>query len=350
MVNMKSTPRAGTCRSLRQRHTTQQPSQAPLKPPKPTKEKRKYVRKPTFKFFPRLPTELRLKIWHLAIPDPRIINLHVHAPMKIEFPGFYIEQRCMKAISFTASLLPTTTPMKILRYGRISRPNPVHAYLEMQKEWRGLHPDKAVTPPGPSMLSVCSESREVALQYYDLEFGGVHWMDGNRQFKERWERYGLGEKTIWVDFRRDVVFLEVINIIRIQNLMQVLWHFVAARDEGGLGRIRRLGIGGRWGSQGAQWHNEIKAVVEQPKFGRTFGSVEELFVWDNCEVMWEGAEPRRGTVYEVSKKDLVERKVREDLEGMKKKKGWWDKDRPIPVVRVMRGEDRIGDVVRSPVE
>ncbi|KAH8676439.1 hypothetical protein BGZ60DRAFT_428962 [Tricladium varicosporioides] len=347
MVKTKSGLKASTRHNFRQRHTTIKPTQAHRKLPKSIKEKRECMHEPTFKFFTRLPTELRLRIWHLAIPEARIIHLRVHTLTKTPYVGPLLPLGKIKGVSFTASLPPTNMPLEFRQL------YPAYVYSDPQTDWHALHPDNAVSPLGPSLLYVCSESREVALQYYALEFGGMHWMDGNRQFKERWERYELGEKKIWVDFKRDVVFLEFIHIFNIQNFMQILSYFMKDGNGGSLGRIRRLGIGGAWPLGEGDRYSEIMRVLEEPSFASTFSTVEELLIWDACYI-GETASATPGPDNRFGKKDVIE-EVRQRLEenvrrslGDKEEKGWWGKDRLIPVVRIMRDEDRIGMLLNRP--
>lgn len=99
---------------------------------------------PAFQLFPFLPIEMRLKIWKLSIPGPRIL--------KIENSGFWNPK--VHGVPFPS-------------------------YLAVQIEGYSA----------PGMLSACYESRQVALKVYELAFGA--------------RLYG---KPVWFDFQNDSLY------------------------------------------------------------------------------------------------------------------------------------------------
>lgn len=82
----------------------------------------------SFELFPKLPTEIRLKIWKLALPGPRIVKVR---PCSVKF-------------------------MEELAAGDMTK----HTFVS---------PTKA-----PSILFVCGESRKEAMKTYQLSFGSEH--------------------------------------------------------------------------------------------------------------------------------------------------------------------------------
>ena len=83
------------------------------------------------------------------------------------------------------------------------------------------------------MLEVCSESRRVALRRYEGAFAGrnvaLEPVDG-----EEWDRKGFGEERLWVDFERDVLFVDAVSRAR-------LYSKCAPLDP--LGLLRRYALG-----------------------------------------------------------------------------------------------------------
>ncbi|KAF4634256.1 hypothetical protein G7Y89_g3839 [Cudoniella acicularis] len=209
---------------------------------------------PGFKKFEHLPTEIRRMIWDFSLPDPRVLNIHMH----IEEKSFH---RCV-AYSFTASLLPTS--------GQLHLDDP---FTEDQK-----HHVFEKVPKGPTILAVCRESRDVALKRYQLAFGGGHLLPVRHLVKKKWERMQIFEKRIWIDFERDVVFLNMNGVFFESHLEQQRFTNYAGEDAK---KIRRLGLGGvtTWASSGMI--TLFPQAYEISRGMRAFEGLEELLIYDN---------------------------------------------------------------------
>jgi hypothetical protein len=112
----------------------------------------------SFTSFPKLPAEVRLKIWSLALPGPRVITI---APDYSSAPEFF---------------------------------DPEHPHSTRYKA-------RACTKPVPALLHCSFESRAVALKSYELSF-----------------RTNLQKKPIYFDFRKDSLCM--INIPALHSFMR----------------------------------------------------------------------------------------------------------------------------------
>jgi len=268
--------------------------------------------KPGFAYFPRLPLEIRLLIWDLALPGPRILNLHVHVTEKVvKDPRRRLScrpyPRLLTSVSFTHTILPSSTTIKSQR-----------------GHGRGERPRDSKLPRGPSALYTCSESRGVAKRRYQLAFAGK-LIDGSIEGK--WDRGGFGrkilwlahfgEKRTWVDFETDVVFLDLVGGWVHRRHPLALVHEFAAED---VGKIQRLGLGDRG--------NHTQSI---PRDMRYFGGLKLLYLWDDFE---DTELPLRREDKEV----FQQRMVRALKIGKEQDKDW---EGELPDLKVMRGADSL---------
>lgn len=271
--------------------------------------------KPGFVHFPRLPLEIRLLIWDLALPGPRIVNLHIHITDKaVKRPASH-RLRCrpdptiLTSVSFTHTILPSSTAIKSRRG-------------QMLRE----HPRDAKVPRGPSELYTCSESREVAKRRYQLAFAGK-LIDSSIEGK--WDRGGFGrkmlwldnfgEKRTWVDFKTDVLFLDLVDgwSHRYEQHPLALLHDYATEE---VSKIRRLGLGDRGNNS-----------LSIPTHIKSFGGLKLLYVWDDFE---DAETPSR---FE-DKEAFQQRMLRVLREGKRQDKDWQGE---LPEVKVLRGADSL---------
>ncbi|KAE8446672.1 hypothetical protein EG329_011715 [Mollisiaceae sp. DMI_Dod_QoI] len=106
-----------------------------------------------FHCFSQLPTELRIKIYALSLPGPRLVPIHYLSPAKSLSP-------CPSPPRFTSPYLPhkrICSSTSLLTASQIN---------ERKKEWIGCTSPAAI----PALLHVCHESRALAMQYYTLSF------------------------------------------------------------------------------------------------------------------------------------------------------------------------------------
>ncbi|KFY17315.1 hypothetical protein V491_05032 [Pseudogymnoascus sp. VKM F-3775] len=113
---------------------------------KPPAKKSKNLRK--FKFFPSLPTEIRLMIWTLCLPRPRVVDVRMRRKS-----------------------IPTSTG-ELLGYGRF-----------------------VSSVDHPVLLHVCSESRKLARKHYKLAFP--------KETKAEWS-----PARIYIDFSVDTIWFD----------------------------------------------------------------------------------------------------------------------------------------------
>jgi hypothetical protein len=100
---------------------------------------------------------------------------------------------------------------------------------------RFVHEHKKARPP--VLLHVCRDSREFAMEHYQLSFGGSH-NSTNELFSTTFKKSRLGQKQIWIDFKRDTIlikhhsptlqsFIPTKSYLQIQNLAVVagrIWY------------------------------------------------------------------------------------------------------------------------------
>ncbi|EPE31282.1 hypothetical protein GLAREA_12585 [Glarea lozoyensis ATCC 20868] len=157
-----------------------------------------------FHSFPRLPTEIRYQIWKMAI-QPRILflNIHVHVkPHPLAVPSF------MEPTGYQPrGLLPKLFSVSYT-YENLKDQQLVGDYVSDNTFPRARDDDKL--PRAPAMLYVNRESRYLMQKNgYKLAFAGYYKSDSpHKKFLERWERLALGEARIWVNFSKDVIFVQ----------------------------------------------------------------------------------------------------------------------------------------------
>jgi hypothetical protein len=149
---------------------------------------------------------------------------------------------------------------------------------------------------------------------------GIILIPGDRRFERAWSKARHGEKRIWVDFERDVVF--------IWSASEQLEEFACYVPEEA-GKIRQLRIGGVWVTPHqpgagpgpyttAPPPQQVKLLKSAVMRGiGLFGGLKELFVWP--EQGWGGA-PVSGAGAEMVKGDIME-VLRREKEKLPKRTG-----------------------------
>jgi hypothetical protein len=134
----------------------------------------------TFTPFPRLPKEVRLMIWHFALPGPRIVPLllrptklcpHIWYRIRSDVPigtcAFGADFPCTGSFDDRPSLLSD---------------DEVKVFDHLQQHFRRFQPGPTYHPPyqgfrshcpQPALLSVCRESFEVASKLYSRHFSNA---------------------------------------------------------------------------------------------------------------------------------------------------------------------------------
>ena len=262
--------------------------------------------------FDSLPLELRQRIWDLTL-KPRILCLHIHrrlAPL-LGGPNGELLDGPMRtvAVSFTCSeFVASSTNSSHTAEGIFASfaQKVYQKHKDDGSDWR-MGSLTGPTPLGPVALYVCRESREIAIQRYCLAFRGTNIdLDGNNKAsweqrspedKAEWDRCRLSDRGIWVDFSRDIIFVdghfrlglyskcspvEPMNLIRTYAPVET-------------SNIKRLAIGavsGRRRDEGyCRYRFEMQSVIEGDRFARlhdadlvapsaVFTNVEELLLDD----------------------------------------------------------------------
>lgn len=177
-------------------------------------------RKPT-KFFklPCLPKEIQNLICLMTF-ESRTLSIRVEqhlvrgaydgSPPALSTASIQSSRRLsVAAISFAAELGVSHPSLSSCRSGVCER--------------QGMHvgfPPKTVAPRGPIALQVCSRSRELALQHYQICFAGKNFL---KHLVEKWEGSGLGTARVWVNFELDIVHLQDV-VYRTANVQEMLHH------------------------------------------------------------------------------------------------------------------------------
>ncbi|KAF4627221.1 hypothetical protein G7Y89_g10936 [Cudoniella acicularis] len=316
--------------SRKQNTTTRTTSKAP----KP--KLNSHIRTPSFKHFPELPLELRLKIWTLALLQPRTINLQILVsphpkydqstirpiPTAIGPRHKYFElDATPQRIQFRCSVLPPTKPVK-------------ERYLHLDKN----HPLGRLEKP--VILYVCVESRRLALANYEPAFG-------DRELDRE------GERRVWVDFKRDMVLLNALGRKHYGNYLEKYFALgtLTAYCKNDAPKIRNLGIAGFWfldtepESPPWWWRSTsiMKDMIGLPGWLNSFGCLEKLYLWDDMKFR---APLSRGIYEMMDYQEVVKREVVKTLERLKIGRGW-DPDRKLLVIRVLGDKDRVWSVVKD---
>jgi 2EXR family len=207
------------------------------------------VQDDSFPFFSRLPVEIRLMIWRLTL-SPRVINLKVYQARKAQvFPIPLLHP----ARSSSAVELDTPSQQRhqsntdytcfTATLGLVEPPasNYDHGYLDIRSQTFTAAMN-ASAPLGPAALYVCHESRTTALKQYELAFGGrIPDSNVDTAFANEWEAAGCGKKKIWVDFKHDMIYVELLPLQLPTRPLDILAE--VAREESM--KIRRLAVSKR---------------------------------------------------------------------------------------------------------
>ncbi|KAI9744169.1 MAG: hypothetical protein M1818_002321 [Claussenomyces sp. TS43310] len=151
---------------------------------------------PTFTCFEDLPPELRLKVWAYALPDPCVITLH-----------YLSAARAAAAAPPPPRTPPDEPPSALITAVTASR-------------------------PVPALLHVCSEARELALQFYCRAFSTNPLRPHTPG----------GLARVWIDFQVDAIHLE-------SEAPYIFLQYSQALRESDRRRIRVLALtkNRRWG-------------------------------------------------------------------------------------------------------
>lgn len=214
----------------------------------------------TFKLFPKLPLEIRNQIWYHTLPGPRLLNLQIHLVNKPIIHGCrYLGDGDLVSISFNYKEIREPSELMNIESG----------YYDGMDG--GPQPnEKAGVPLGPQALHVNRESREVALREgYGIAFAGEH---GRPELKacKKWKSFGFAEKRIWINFLRDVLFLEDVLLVKRR------WRYATEEME----KVKRMGFRLAFRA----WKAGDYRLVRMKNFLRgllVLKGLEELFIWDS---------------------------------------------------------------------
>jgi hypothetical protein len=208
-------------------------------------------------------------IW-LESFETRIICLHIHqrlAPPHRDAKGNDLQMyQELVAVSFSCTILPVADS-EDGKAQRSTAPDEVFQrhWNFVRKETRKDRGDMGIlagrVPQGPVQLYVCRESGALALKRYQRAFAGVAIIPRGQPVRDvceyrsqadrqTWNRRELWEKRIWVDFERDVIFVDTLKrgalslSFRTRPVDPLVLMRLYAKEE--IKKIRRLAVGGRW--------------------------------------------------------------------------------------------------------
>jgi hypothetical protein len=218
--------------------------------------------------FSSFPVEIREMIW-LESFQSRILCLHTH--QRIAPPHRDINGKELKgfqktaAVTFTCTVLPTSDSCSDNSREPKTPDEVFQAHLDyVQKKQKKSDMGTMALGRislGPVQLYVCHESRALALKRYQRAFGGIYLIPSSRLNRELWDSRGIAdhqewhrrklwEKRIWVDFERDVIFVDTLKRehlsqnFRLSLIDPLLLMKKYAKEE--TRKIGRLAVGGRW--------------------------------------------------------------------------------------------------------
>jgi hypothetical protein len=293
--------------------------------------------------------------------QPRVVYLHIH--QRIESPhydeeGFIDGFRKTVSLSFTAqvAILPLLPSELFREYANFVAPDPTTVDVDLGNDARyheryanvlATRPWSVRSSRGPVALEVCSESREWAMKRYELAFAGTD-LGLDPKDKEEWDRKGFGEKRIWMDFERDVIFVDAMWRVRKYskcaplNPLGLMRKYAPEESK----KMHRLALGtsptsGLGGSEimKALHGSQIPKGGDAPNWEKRwewfwgFNNVEELLMDDHFRRQRDESElgllgwlEDEGTVAE----EIIEA-MREGREGCPE----WTAE--VPLVKVVRG-------------
>ncbi|KAH6666279.1 hypothetical protein B0J14DRAFT_604543 [Halenospora varia] len=265
----------------------------------------------TFTAFRHLPPELRRKIWLLTLPEPRILSLHIHETYTTDDScnmRFY--RRTLTSVFFTYSIISNLEPSA---YGLDS--------YQRDK----AHPPTAALPSAPVLLHVCHESRLIGMEIYTLAFAG-HYLDHScylSTFIEKWNKNPLGRKRVWIDFKRDLLFIDLLSKPHYNAPLHLFFPILAEFCPEDISRVQRLAIG--CGSS-PMIYNRMVANFKATSALKPFEALRELVICDAYEKRFTW--PR--------KEESVVKSISDSLLNIQKSEGW---KRELPIIKVSRELD-----------
>lgn len=253
--------------------------------------------------FSTIPYELRRQIWILTF-QPRFLCLHADqhaAPPSFDGkgPGGDAYRPVTVAFTLTAAEGP---PSRVFRECDNHKTEPVvgvDGIGEVRGEENrecGLLPLLRSTP-GPVALHVCAESRQMALERYQLAFPPT-WRDmvavnkywnisahGTlRGSSKAFYKSSTGEEGTWIDFQRDTVVIDRAWRPRspdLRNFVEDPVHILALFAKKDARKIVKLAIGGDSGL-GRSIHENAERRISLS----TSSSVTELILDDTWHSSW----------------------------------------------------------------
>jgi hypothetical protein len=112
-------------------------------------------------------------------------------------------------------------------------------------------------PPPPVAFHVCRESRGIAEEKYELAFPWTNRFSENEEFMEMFKKGYLDQPRVWVDFKRDQIFIVNADDIlcELGTVHGVYFGDIFALEvfeshvERDVGKIQSLAVAGHWSMQ-----------------------------------------------------------------------------------------------------
>jgi hypothetical protein len=116
---------------------------------------------------------------------------------------------------------------------------------------------KAAVPKPPVAFHVCRESRAFAEERYELGFPWTNLFSENEEFTEMFKKGYLDQPRVWVDFKRDEIFVVDADDVMLElgTVRGVYFGDVFTLEvleshlEKDVGKIQNLAVAGHWSMQ-----------------------------------------------------------------------------------------------------
>jgi hypothetical protein len=160
---------------------------------------------------------------------------------------------------------------------------------------------KAAVPSPPVAFHVCRESRAFAEERYELAFPWENMFSENEEFTEMFKKGYLDQPRVWVDFKRDEIFVVDQDkvILELGTVRGVVFGNVFALGvleshvEKDVGKIQNLAVAGHWSMQPPRqlMRTADGALKERLSLSlKAFKSLKKLKVYhnDSGKSAWDG--------------------------------------------------------------
>lgn len=287
--------------------------------------------------FSNLPYELRRQIWILTF-QPRLLCLHAHQHASApSFDGKGPRGDAYRRITVAFTFIATEGPPSCAfeEYDNHKAKTAVEIGETTGEEHRecGRLPLLRSTP-GPVALHVCAESRQMALERYQLAFPSTRMDINDEYLNQYWNisthealvwgsddfyKYSTGEEGTWIDFQRDIVMIDRAWRPRspdLRHFMKSPLNLLALFAEKDAQMLVKLAVSGN-GDLGLSFHENARSFIRelhmffQPRISHfAFSSVKELILDDTY-----GSAPGHDSTTRINERTRMKNAILSRIEG-----------------------------------